>query len=746
MVVQPNSTVNLYRDIPIENGLTLAFSSKYNQTAYFNRHLVRSDVECTIIKKTGKLQLEIPGNVVTQCNYISFINPSFDNRTFYALITDYEYINNECTSISYSIDFLQTYMFDLDFKSGTSKARESLSNNEAMKAGINPYDPTIYPLSTPEDLAFGPSIEPPVYEYYIDYDGVDRNSNSFSSKTKYDGFYISDIKNLSNENVNAYMNGYEFDLVMFLAPIDFSEISSEVQASWTGLMSFLDYCGGDYIPMANESLLIDTWGKISSFKSLNLRAYDIIRIPLYINAPENEYFEVTDNPTKNARIFFKTIIDKITYLNATSQIISIYTMPYKCFRAAFKPNDNVIELDVENSKSNTGITKYMNTVSGYSFLKGKQTNGDLYKFTSPKLYRHPYTYLRVESPDLATKEYKFENFYNFAKLPFANTNAITETCSFVEYGYLDGTPRYFIAPYKYGYRTDGGWLSNPGALNVDTYIKTYGYFKDINHTERMEYSDFPMVPFTTDAYLTFLSNQVMNVTRANTADFQDQLSLQKLNAGVTAANTMTNLLSNVVSLGASGGTSKAPESVKKGNMLSSAANTTGGVFSGVTDFANIAVTTQSAEAQIEEANKYFSGIGGPSIDYGRYNDTKPAFANNIYHAGSDGSTNLLSGIGNYYFKFTYVHPKNDVLEKYDNYFKMYGYNQAGRTGVPYIANYFKNVDPTEYEVPGWVDTDDGESYYIQTMNCEVTGAPLPVITFIKTLFNNGLRFIKGDDL
>ena len=26
-------------------------------------------------------------------------------------------------------------------------------------------------------------------------------------------------------------------------------------------------------------------------------------------------------------------------------------MPYKCFRAAFKPNDNVIELDVENSKS-----------------------------------------------------------------------------------------------------------------------------------------------------------------------------------------------------------------------------------------------------------------------------------------------------------------------------------------------------------------------------------------------------------
>lgn len=751
MVIQPSSTVNLYKDIPIENGLTLAFKSKSNQTAYFNRKLVRREVNCTMIKKTGRLQLEVPGNIVTQCNYISFVNPDFDNRVFYALITDYEYINNECTSITYVIDFLQTYMFDLNFKAGTSKARESLSEKERMKASNNPYDPTIYPLSTPEDLAFGTSIEPPVYEYFIDTDGIPSTQylDEYKRKCKYDGFYIGDISTVSDATIADYAAGFEMSLVMLIAPIDFSEISTEVKEDWDRLMGLIEYSGGDYIGIVENTGINRPVIGVCTLKTNNLRAYEIIRIPLATMLPSSDPDadpESTEPNNRDSRILFQRVIDSLTYLNATSQIISIYSMPTKYFDAAFKPVNNAISLDVFDGSSVAGIIKYMSTISGYSFLRGKMRTDSIYKFKSHKLYRHPYTYLRVESPDLTSKEYRFEDFYDFAKLPYANTAAIDTKCTFVDYAYLDGTPRYFIAPYKYGNRTDGRALDTIGTPAADAATKLYGHFKGINHMERMEYSDFPMVPFTTDAYLTFISNQVMNVTRANTADFQDQLSLQKLNAGVTATNTMTNLLSNVVSLGAAGGTNKAPESVKKGNMLSSAANTTGGVFSGVTDFANIAVTTQSAEAQIEEANKYFSGIGGPAIDYGRYDDTKPAFANNIYHAGSDGSTNLLSGIGNYYFKFTYVHPRDDILEKYDNYFLYYGYNQAGRTGVPYIANYFKDLDPTENDMPNWVSTEDGESYYIQTMNCEVTGAPLPVITFIKSLFNNGVRFIKGDDL
>ena len=763
MVITPSSTVNLYKDIPIENGLTLAFKSKSNQTAYFNRKLVRREVNCTMIKKTGRLQLEVPGNIVTQCNYISFVNPDFDNRVFYALITDYEYINNECTSITYVIDFLQTYMFDLNFKTGTSKARESLSENEYMKASNNPYDPTIYPLSTPEDLAFGTSIEPPVYEYFISTDGIQSPQSgldAYKRNCKYDGFYIGDISTVSDATISDYASGFEMSLVMLIAPIDFSEISTEVKEDWDRLMGLIEYSGGDYIGIVENTGIVRPVIGVCTLKTNNLRAYEIIRIPLATTIPDSES---TAPNNRDSRILFQRVIDSLTYLNATSQIISIYSMPTKYFDAAFKPVNKSISLDVFDGSSVAGIIKYMSTISGYSFLKGKMITDSIYEFKSHKLYRHPYTYLRVESPDLTSKEYRFEDFYDFAKLPYVNTDAINTECTFVDYAYLDGTPRYFIAPYKYGNRADGRALDTIGTPAVDGATKLYGNFKGINHMERMEYSDFPMVPFTTDAYLTFISNQVMNVTRANTADFQDQLSLQRVNAVSSAANTMTNLLGSVISSASGIGTAKVADRksgrsglstfgrehelrTRAGGLYSDVSSTGSGVFSGISDFANIAVSTQSSEAQIEEADKYFSGIGGPAIDYGRYNDTKPAFANNIYHAGSDGSTNLLSGIGNYYFKFTYVHPKDDILEKYDNYFLYYGYNQAGRTGVPYIANYFKDLDSTENDMPNWVSTEDGESYYIQTMNCEVTGAPLPVITFIKSLFNNGVRFIKGDDL
>ena len=50
------------------------------------------------------------------CNYIMFQNTSFGNKWFYAFITGVEYKGNNCSTISYEMDVMQTWFFDYTIK------------------------------------------------------------------------------------------------------------------------------------------------------------------------------------------------------------------------------------------------------------------------------------------------------------------------------------------------------------------------------------------------------------------------------------------------------------------------------------------------------------------------------------------------------------------------------------------------------------------------------------------------------
>ena len=112
MKIIPQSEVKLYRGI--ETRRLLAFSSVENRDAYFAVHLYRSFSDFTNVKHAvSKIRLEISGTEANVCNYISFKNPAFDNKIFYARTIDYEYINNECTEITFAINDWYTWCFDV---------------------------------------------------------------------------------------------------------------------------------------------------------------------------------------------------------------------------------------------------------------------------------------------------------------------------------------------------------------------------------------------------------------------------------------------------------------------------------------------------------------------------------------------------------------------------------------------------------------------------------------------------------
>ena len=58
-----------------------------------------------------------------------FRNTSFGNKIFYAFITDVKYVNNETSLITYSIDNIQTYFFDVSFNASYVEREHSITDN-----------------------------------------------------------------------------------------------------------------------------------------------------------------------------------------------------------------------------------------------------------------------------------------------------------------------------------------------------------------------------------------------------------------------------------------------------------------------------------------------------------------------------------------------------------------------------------------------------------------------------------------
>lgn len=120
MVIQPNSTIKIYSGVPLDQKYenTLYFTSIENQKSYFHG-LGSNDVkkftldEYSYVRHTGtSIKVEKKAEQLYDCNYIAFQNTSFGEKWFYAFITGVEYVNNDCSIISFEIDTMQTYLFD----------------------------------------------------------------------------------------------------------------------------------------------------------------------------------------------------------------------------------------------------------------------------------------------------------------------------------------------------------------------------------------------------------------------------------------------------------------------------------------------------------------------------------------------------------------------------------------------------------------------------------------------------------
>lgn len=115
--VIPDSAIFLLKNVPldVEHKHTWYFDNYQTQFDHFYNHYFTDTTlqirDSQYIRyEDGAIKVPFPISKCIDCNYMIFGNTSFEQRWFYAFITNVEYVSNDVTKIYYEIDELQTWM------------------------------------------------------------------------------------------------------------------------------------------------------------------------------------------------------------------------------------------------------------------------------------------------------------------------------------------------------------------------------------------------------------------------------------------------------------------------------------------------------------------------------------------------------------------------------------------------------------------------------------------------------------
>lgn len=140
--VIPNSTVVLLKNISLtpayEN--TVDYANADDQYNDMYTHKLGQWDRCTYVgknKQQGTIRLESTrGLLMQQATYMMFKNTNYENKWFYAFVTDVTWVNNVTWEVSFILDVVQTYYFDFTYSRCFIERQHSVTD----KVGDNIID------------------------------------------------------------------------------------------------------------------------------------------------------------------------------------------------------------------------------------------------------------------------------------------------------------------------------------------------------------------------------------------------------------------------------------------------------------------------------------------------------------------------------------------------------------------------------------------------------------------------------
>lgn len=470
MFKQQDTVLNLYENIPIADGLQIAFQTSEEQAAYFN---VRRLTQVTGLSQTnylgGKIRIHGEPRSVFAANYLSFNNVAFEGKPFYGKISGVDYVNSSTIDIFFEIDYWQTFMFDAQYRSSYIE-REHLSQTTWDQAVANPYRNDIPDLMTAEDL-------PVTDDFEVDY----KHPNS--TYIRKDG-----------KDAQAPGNGQEHPDGPFPLEVEPSGVEGLVSTFGGGgyisrgqggagfrnffvVMQIAEFDGSDAIKDMVEQIdpAYYRWDDMNYANAFS-RGYflAVMGVQSSGGATQNDYDETSGtNPVLSENI--QIVLNYMAANNLTHQILGIWVVPREVILHDIHASSTVHVHPAEDggvefvtTPSVTINAPDYNDIDGYGTIR------------NPKLRRAPFRYIRAVSPSGDEKSFYLERFSN----PTAPAVRV--------YGNFDDVPSLTVAPEAYG-----------------------GY--SLAYRDRLVYDTFPQVGYNIDGFLAHIGAQNTKAITSETA-------------------------------------------------------------------------------------------------------------------------------------------------------------------------------------------------------------------------------------
>lgn len=187
-VYEPNGTIKIYHDVPLDSSYTHTFNSSTGSLASalepsgsvgYKKYELSAQSYSRLTEGSVRVQL-FKGDLIS-CNYMQITNGiNGEGFPYWCFITDVEYVNNTTSDIFFEIDYLQTFWHRFTIPANFIEREHCLVSEDVV--GKNLY---------PESLELGEYL---VNNYY--------HKNYYDKNTAY--FVILYIPNL-NTTSNAYV-------------------------------------------------------------------------------------------------------------------------------------------------------------------------------------------------------------------------------------------------------------------------------------------------------------------------------------------------------------------------------------------------------------------------------------------------------------------------------------------------------------------------------------------------------------
>lgn len=165
MYIAPNSTIKFLSNVPLDDTYenTLFHTSLENQTSTFESFAAYTLTDQSYVRESeGTLRVSLSTSQLYNCNYLMFKNISYENKWFYAFITQIRYRSNGTSYVDFKIDPLQTWYFNFQFEPsfierehsstdnpGDNLVPENLETGEYMSSGWHEMIPCMSSIDPP---------------------------------------------------------------------------------------------------------------------------------------------------------------------------------------------------------------------------------------------------------------------------------------------------------------------------------------------------------------------------------------------------------------------------------------------------------------------------------------------------------------------------------------------------------------------------------------------------------------------